>query len=322
MLVYLIAFVTGLALLVGGSDRFVAGAAGLARIFGVSPMVVGLTVVAIGTSAPELLVSAMAAGAGNPGIAIGNVVGSNITNVTLVVGASAVAVPLVVASQTLRREFPLLFAVSALAWLLAADATLSRLDAGVLLLAMVGVLWFIVHTARQAHGADPLRQDLDARHGVAMAPGAAVARTVIGLSVLLVGSRLVVFGAAEAARALGVSELLIGLTVVAIGTSLPELAASLASALRGEPDIAVGNVLGSNMFNLLPVLGIAGLVQPFRLDPEVLTRDIPIMAVLTVVLFFMCVGRRGPGRVTRGEGGVLLAMFAGYQGVLYAAYGA
>jgi cation:H+ antiporter len=281
-------------------------------------MVVGLTVVAIGTSAPEMLVSAMAAADGNSGIAIGNVLGSNIANMTLVLGASALATPLLVASATLRREFPLLFAVSALAWLLVADGALSRLDGVVLVLAMVAVLWIIVRTARAARHSDPLRQELDAHHRDTMPVGHAIARTVIGLSVLLVGSRLVVFGASEAASALGVSDLVIGLTVVAIGTSLPELAASLASALRGEPDMAVGNVLGSNMFNLLPVLGIAGFIQPFQLAPEVLTRDFPIMAALSVVLFVMCMGWRGAGQVTRTEGSMLLVMFVGYQGVLYA----
>ena len=320
MLINLTVFVAGLTLLMGGSDRFVTGAAGIARNLGISPMVVGLTVVALGTSAPELLVSAMAAADGNPGLAIGNVVGSNIANITLVLGASAVAAPMMVASETLRREFPLLFAVTALAWLLVGDGQLSRIDAAALVLAMVAVLWFIVRTAREARDSDPLRADLDTHLRDPMPLQHAVAYTVLGLSVLLVGAKLVVFGASEAARALGVSDLVIGLTVVAIGTSLPELAASVASALRGEPDMAVGNVLGSNMFNLLPVLGIAGLVQPFPLDPEVLNRDIPIMAALTVVLFIMCAGRRGPGQITRTEGSVLLVTFAGYQGVLYAAY--
>ena len=167
----------------------------------------------------------------------------------------------------------------------------------------------VVHRPRahQARRTDPLRRELDAQLGEALPLGPAVARCVVGLTVLLVGSKLVVFGASEMARAFGVSDLVIGLTVVAVGTSLPELAASVASALRGEPDMAVGNVLGSNMFNLLPVLAIAGLVQPFELEALALQRDFPIMAVLTVVLFVMCMGRRGPGKVTRMEGGVLLA---------------
>ena len=317
MLLSVLALMVGLALLAGGSDRFVAGAAAIARHLGVSPMVVGLTVVAVGTSAPEMLVSGMAALAGNPGIAVGNVVGSNIANITLVIGASAVCAPMVVVSATLRREYPLLFVVTALAWLVAADGMFSRADAGALILAMVVVLWLIVRWARAARRTDPLRRELDAHHADLLPTARAVAWTLVGLSALLAGSKLVVVGASDIARAYGVSDLVIGLTVVAVGTSLPELAASLASALRGEPDMAVGNVLGSNMFNLMPVLGIAGLIQPFAVEADALYRDFPIMAALTVVLFVMCVGWRGPGRVTRFEGGVLLTMFAGYQGVLY-----
>ncbi len=317
MLLNILAVVVGIALLAGGSDRFIAGAAAIARHLGVTPMVVGLTVVAVGTSAPEMLVSGMAALSGNPGIAMGNVVGSNIANITLVIGASAVLAPLLVASVTLRREYPLVLGVTALAWLVVADGDLTRADAGALLLLTAATLWLIARWAREARHTDPLRREMQARYGAVVPKGRAVGWAVVGLSALLVGSRLVVFGATEIARAYGVSDLVIGLTVVAVGTSLPELAASLASTLKGEPDMAVGNVLGSNMFNLLPVLGIAGLVQPFAVEADVLYRDFPIMAALTVVLFAMCVGWRGPGRVNRIEGSVLLAIFVGYQGALY-----
>jgi cation:H+ antiporter len=317
MLTNVVALLAGLALLAAGADRFVAGAAGIARTLGITPMVVGLIVVGIGTSAPEMLVAAMAAVDGRSGIAVGNVVGSNIANITLVLGASAVLVPLMVGSATLRREFPMLFGVTALAWLLCADGALSRVDGGVLMLALVLVLWLIVRAARLARHSDPLRRELDAHHADAAPLKPAVGWCVVGLTVLLVGSKLVVFGASEIARDFGVSDLLIGLTVVAVGTSLPELAACVASSLKGEPDMAVGNVLGSNMFNLLPVLAVAGLIQPFELDAQALQRDIPVMAALTVVLFVMCMGWRGPGRVTRLEGSVLLAAFVGYQGLLY-----
>jgi len=320
MLLNALALLAGLVMLAAGADRFVLGAATIARRLGVAPMVVGLTVVALGTSAPEMLVSAAAAMQGNPGIAIGNVLGSNIANITLVIGTSAVIAPLVVASQTLRREFPVLFAVTALAWLLCLDAELGRLDAVVLMVAMAVVLWLIARQARAARRSDPLRQEFDAQ--AAETEGMTTARAglwgALGLAALLVGSKLVVFGASEIARAYGVSDLVIGLTIVAVGTSLPELGASVASALKGEPDMAVGNVLGSNMFNLLPVLGIAGLVQPFAIEREALQRDFPIMVALTVVLFVMCLGwRRGTGQVTRLEGSVLLMMFVGYQGALY-----
>ena len=320
MLLNALVLVAGLILLTAGADRFVLGAASVARRLGVTPMVVGLTVVALGTSAPEMLVSGAAALQGTPGIAIGNVVGSNIANITLVIGTSAVIAPLVVASQTLRREFPVLFAVTALAWLLCLDAELSRLDAVLLMVAMAVVLWLIARQARAARRSDPLRQEFDAQAAESedMSAGRAALWAALGLAALLAGSKMVVFGASEIARAYGVSDLVIGLTIVAVGTSLPELGASVASALKGEPDMAVGNVLGSNMFNLLPVLGIAGLIQPFSIEREALQRDFPIMVALTIVLFVMCLGwRRGAGQVTRLEGAVLLLMFAGYQGTLF-----
>ena len=317
MALFSFAILSGLALLVLSSDRFVAGAAALARNLGISPMVVGLTVVALGTSAPEMLVSVMAAMAGNPGIALGNVLGSNIANCALVVGVSALICPLMVASKTLRREFPMLFLVTAFSWLLVADGYLSRLDAMLLILAMVGVLLFIVRTARAARRSDPLKQEFEDRVEVSMTTRRALLWLALGLAVMLLASKALVWGASGVARAYGVSDLVIGLTIVAVGTSLPELAASVISAWRNEPDIAIGNVLGSNMFNLLPVLGLAGLVAPFQVQPEALQRDFPIMTVLFVVLFLMCMGRGGAGRVTRLEGALLLGAFIAYQGYLY-----
>ncbi len=317
MVLFSFAILSGLALLVVSSDRFVAGAAALARNLGISPMVVGLTIVALGTSAPEMLVSVMAALAGNPGIALGNVLGSNIANSALVVGVSALICPLLVASQTLRREFPMLFLVTAFTWLLLADGFLSRLDAVLLLLGMVGVLLYIVRTARSARRNDPLKKELEDRAEAPMTTARALLWLFLGLAVMLLASKALVWGASGVARAYGVSDLVIGLTIVAIGTSLPELAASVISALRDEPDIAIGNVLGSNMFNLLPVLGLAGLVAPFQVQPDALQRDFPIMTVLIVVLFLMCVGRGGPGRVTRLEGTLLFGAFIAYQSYLY-----
>ena len=317
MLTNSLILLVGLVLLAGGADRFVDAAASLAHNFGMSPMVVGLTVVALGTSAPEMLVSAMAASAGNPGLAMGNVLGSNIANTTLVIGASAMIVPLTVASATLRREFPLLVAVTALAWLLVSDGMLSRADSAILTFALGIVLWLIVRSARQAQHTDPLRRELNNQNEQGMSTLKAIVWGLIGLIVLMGGAKLVVFGATEIARGFGISDLVIGLTVVAIGTSLPELAASLSSALKGQPDIAVGNVLGSNMFNLLPVLAIAGFIQPFTIDDAALERDFHIVAILTVVFLAMCLGRRGPGRVTRFEGSVLLFMFIGYQAMVY-----
>ncbi len=317
MALFSFAIIAGLALLVAGSDRFVVGAAAVARNLGISPMIIGLTIVALGTSAPEMLVSTMAAMAGNPGIALGNALGSNIANCALVIGLSALICPMVVASQTLRREFPMLFVVTAFCWLLVIDGLLSRTDAVLLMLGLIGVLFFIVQTARVARRSDPLKQEFDERPENSISTREAIIWLCLGMVAMLLASKALVWGASGMARAFGVSDLVIGLTIVAVGTSLPELAASVISAWRNEPDIAIGNVLGSNMFNLLPVLGLAGLVAPFEIQDVALQRDFPIMAALSVVLFFMCVGRGGPGRITRLEGTVMFSAFVAYQAYLY-----
>jgi len=317
MLLFSLSIVAGLGLLVAGSDRFVVGAAAIARNLGISPMIVGLTIVALGTSAPEMLVSMMAALSGNPGIAVGNALGSNIANVALVVGVSAIICPLMVASQTLRREFPMLFLVTAFSWLLLADGELSRFDAVLLMLGLVAVLLFIIRMARAARRSDPLKQELEGQSGKRMTTARALLWLGLGLAALLLASKALVWGASGIAHGYGVSDLVIGLTIVAVGTSLPELAASALSAWRNEPDIAIGNVLGSNMFNLLPVLGLAGLVKPFEIHSIALHRDFPVMTTLSVVLFMMCVGRGGPGRVSRLEGVLLLGTFVAYQSYLY-----
>jgi len=317
MLLPVLAVLLGLCALVWGADRFVLGAAAAARNLGVSPLVVGLTVVGVGTSAPEMLISALSAWQGNPAIAVGNAIGSNIANVGLVIGATAVLCPLSVASKTLRREYPMMLGVMLVAGVLLLDGRLERADGALLALGFVALLVTMVVLARRARTVDPLGVDFEREIPDDMPGRRALAWAVIGLLVLLAGSRSVVWGAVEMAQALGVSDLLIGLTVVAIGTSLPELAASVAGALKGEPDIALGNVIGSNMFNLLPVLGLPGLIAPGAVEPEVLNRDFPLMLGLGAVLFVMASGFRGPVRVTRVEGAVLLLAFSGYQLLLY-----
>jgi cation:H+ antiporter len=317
MLIDTLILLAGLALLALSSDRFVLGACAVAHNLGITPMVVGLTVVALGTSSPEMLVSAMAALQGTPDMALGNVLGSNIANIALVVGASALIMPLLVASETLRREFPMMFVVTAVAWLVCLDGRLNRLDGTLLMALMVLMLFLIVRAARAAARRDPLKREIEAQAPVIMSNLKAAMLLLGGLLIMVAASRMVVYGATNIARALGVSDLVIGLTVVAIGTSLPELAASVSGALRGQPDIAIGNVIGSNMFNLLPVLAIAGLIAPFGVEPVALSRDFPIMVVLSVLMLLMCLGRGGPGRVTRVNGILLLGCFAGYQGMLY-----
>ncbi len=309
------AVVAGLGLLIWGADRFVHGAAATARNLGVRPMIIGLTVVGFGTSAPEILVSLIASWQGNPGVAVGNALGSNIANIGLVMGGTALVVPLVVNSDTLRREYPLMFIVMLLALVLLMDGHLGRLDGALLLGALLFIGWWVVSLGLR-RGPDPLEAEFE--HEIPqLGMGAAVAWTLIGLVVLVAGSRGLVWGAVEIARAAGVSDLVIGLTIIAIGTSLPELAASVMSAVKKEPDLALGNVIGSNIFNLLAVLGIPGLLAPAALDPDALWRDYPVMLGLGVALYAMAYGFRGPPRLERWQGGLLLGAFLGYLLALY-----
>ena len=311
-----ISIIVGFALLVWSADRFVLGASSLARNLGVSPLVIGLTIVGFGTSAPEMLVSAIAAWQGNPEIAVGNAIGSNITNIGLVIGTTALLAPISVKSDMLRREFPVLFAVLGLALLLMMDLRLDRLDSILLLSGMVALIIWIVFLGLR-NRPDPLSSEFDHEIPKHKSMLWSVSWLVVGLLLLLVSSKMVVWGATNVAQYFGVSDLVIGLTVIAIGTSLPELAASVASVLRNEDDIAIGNVVGSNMFNLLGVMGIPGIIAPFSFHQVALSRDFLVMFVFCLALFAMSYGFRRPGRINRLEGGVLLGGYIAYIIFLY-----
>ena len=317
MLIFSLAVLSGFVLLVWGADRFVAGASATARNLGVSPLIIGLTIVGFGTSAPEILVSGVASTLGNPGLAIGNALGSNITNIALILGATALIAPLDVHSDTLKREFPILLGIMALALLLLLDGELGRIDGLVLLTGLVVMIYWMVSLGLKSRHSDPLEDEFASELPPEMGMARALGWLVAGLLILLFSSRLLVWGAVGIAHEFGVSDLVIGLTIVAIGTSLPELAAAVVSALRQEHDIAIGNVIGSNMFNLLAVLGLPGLIHPGPVAAEVLSRDYPVMIGLTLALFAMAYGLRGPGRINRLEGLLLLLAFAGYQFTLY-----
>jgi cation:H+ antiporter len=317
MLSLVIAVVLGIVGLVWSSERFVYGASATAANLGIAPLVIGLVVVGTGTSAPEVLVSTLAALDGTPGLAVGNAIGSNIANVGLVIGVTALVVPIAVDSQTLRREFPLMFAVIGLAWLLLSDGRLGRFEGACLLAGFLVLIALMVVLARRARGGDPLGQEFAAEVSRRVGTGVAIAWTLAGLAALLVSSRALVWGASGIAHALGVSDLVIGLTIVAVGTSLPELGASVASVAKGEPDIAVGILLGSNMFNLLAVLAMPGLIAPAELPRLTLVRDLPVMTAFSVALLLTAYGFRGPGKVNRWEAALLVIAFAGYQLVLY-----
>jgi cation:H+ antiporter len=276
------------------------------------PLLIGMVVVGFGTSAPEMVVSALAASQGNPGIALGNAYGSNITNIALILGLASLISPTAVHSQVLRKELPILTAVTALAAWQLRDGEITRVDAVVLLGVFGGLMAWTLWQGMQKK-ADTLGKDMERKLEVDATPiRRAVFRLVAGLVLLMVSSRILVWGAVEIAHGLGVSDLIIGLTIVAIGTSLPELASSIIAARKGEHDIAIGNILGSNLFNTLAVVGIAGAIHPMSVGPEVFARDIPVMAALTVSLFLIGYGIRGPGRINRFEGAALLACYAGY----------
>lgn len=317
MILSILAIVVGLILLVYGADRFVYGAAGTADAMGVSPLIIGLTVVGFGTSAPEMLVSGTAAYQGNPGLGFGNAIGSNITNIALVLGVTALIMPLSVASQTLKREFPVLIIVSLATFWLVFDGHISRIDSSILLLGMLGILLLLGYLATHNSTADPLVEEFNEEipHGVSIKKG--LSWLFVGLVLLIVSSKILVWGAVNIAQAFGVSDLIIGLTIIAIGTSLPELAASIMSAIKKEHDLIIGNIIGSNMFNLLAVIGIAGMITPGEFPQEALDRDMPIMLGLTLVLFAMAFSWRKAAHINRYEGGILLAAFVGYEYILY-----
>lgn len=308
----LIAVLAGLLLLVWSANRFVAAAAAVASHLGMPALLIGMLVVGFGTSAPEMVISAVAALEGNPAIALGNAYGSNISNIALILGVTALICPIAVQSQVLRKELPLLAGVTVIAAIQLLDGQITRTDAGVLLGVFVLIMgWSIWQGFRGKgdHLSEDVTESLDADH---LGLGASLFWLVAGLLVLVLSSRLLVWGAIEIARLYGVSDLVIGLTIIAIGTSLPELASSIIAARRNEHDLALGAILGSNLLNTLVVVGIAGSIAPMQVPAEVLTRDMLVMGGLTLALFAMGIGLRGPGRITRVEGAILLATYLAY----------
>src|SRR5690554_6040420 len=316
MLMPIVALVIGLAVLVWSADKFIDGAANTSKILGVPPLVIGMLVIGFGTSAPEMVVSVFAAAQGNPGLALGNAFGSNITNIALVLGISALLLPMTVSSGILRRELPMLLGVTLLAGYQILDGEISRIDAVVLLVAFVGVLIWTVRqnggtqdklAADTIHG--PLSEQPPLKHSIIW--------LVVGLIFLVLSSRLLVWGAVEIATSLGVDELIIGLTIVALGTSLPELAAAIVAIRRQQHDLALGNLIGSNLFNTLAVVGIAAAIHPISVAAEVLTRDWVLMLVLTLLLAAFAWRPKSwspkrPGRINRLEGVTFVGIYVAY----------
>jgi cation:H+ antiporter len=314
MLYNIAAVVAGFLLLVWSADRFICGAAATARNFKVSPLIIGLTVVGFVISAPEMLVSAIAAADASPGLAVGNALDSNIANITLVLGVSALIVPVNAHSRILGKELPFLLGAMLL---VIQDINLGRVDGVILVTSILLLMWWVTRQALIDQSADTMYREFEQELPKPMSTRLALAWLVPGLAVLVISSKILVRGAIQIATEFGVSDLLIGLTIIAVGTSLPELAASIAGALKNAHDIATGNVVGSSMFNTLAVMGIPGLIYPSTLDTGVLQRDVPVVFTLTIALVIMAYGFKGHGRINRIEGAILLACFVGYQVILY-----
>ena len=312
------AIIVGLILLVWSADRFVEGAAATAKHLGMPTLLIGMVIIGFGTSAPELAVSAMAAADGNPGLALGNGYGSNITNIALIVGLTALIAPIAVHSQVIRKELPLLIVLTAIAGAQLMDGELSRLDGWILLAVFAAVMGWSIYMGIKSKG-DPLGSETEAEIIAHPMPlKTAIIWLVIGLVLLIVSSRLLVWGAVTIAQSLGVSDLVIGLTIVAIGTSLPELASAIAAVKKNEHDLILGNILGSGIFNTLAVVGLAAVIEPLKVDPEVLYRDWTLMLALTVGLLLMGYGLTGARKlITRLDGGVLLTTYVAYTGYLF-----
>jgi len=314
LLLPLLSVFVGLAVLVWAADKFIDAAATVARHYSLPPLLIGVVIIGFGTSAPELSVSALSALAGSPGIALGNAYGSNIANIALILGLTALISPIVVQSGILRKELPLLCGVTLLSVALLWDLSVSRLDAVLLLLTFAGVMgWSIWQGLRG--GKDTLADDTAAEMDAHTMASVRLAWLwlVAGLVLLIASARLLVWGAVLVAQSLGVSELVIGLTVVAVGTSLPELASCIAAARKNEHDLAIGNILGSNLFNTLAVVGLAGAIHPLVAEPAILYRDMLVMGALTLALFVLARQRGGQaGRISRVSGSLLVLSFVGY----------
>ena len=315
MLLPTIAVLGGLALLVWSADRFVEGAASTASFIGMPPLLIGMVIVGFGTSAPEMVVSGLAAYNGNPGIGLGNAYGSNISNIALILGITGLVTPIIVNSQVIKRELPVHLGVIALTAVLLWDEEVSRADALTLLAVFAVIMSWTIWRGFKDHRNDP--EESEESDTEPMSIGKSIFLLLSGLIILMGSSRGLVWGAVEIAQEFGVSDLIIGLTIIAIGTSLPELASTIIATRKGQHDIAIGNVLGSNLFNTLTVVGIAGAIHPMNVGPDILSRDILLMTVLTLSLFVFGYGFGGKqGSISRINGGLLLLCYVAYSGYL------
>ncbi|ARR50248.1 TPA: calcium/sodium antiporter [Photobacterium damselae] len=316
MLEAVVLLCVGLALLVWSADRLVFGSAALARNMGVAPLVIGMTILAMGSSAPEMMVSATAALAGKTDTAVGNVLGSNIANIALILGVTAMLKPLAIGSTIIRRELPLMLVVTLIAGALLWDNYLGFAEGVLLLVLFVLFLLAMLYISKKAkQEGDVMVDEQESEIPQNVSNTASFIWIIVGLALLLYSSDMVVESAVTIAKYYGMSDLVIGLTIIAVGTSLPELAASVASVLKGEDDMAVGNIIGSNVFNILAVMGIPGILNPSAISPLAMGRDFYVMLGVSVLLLIMALGKNR--RINRVEGGILLICFIAYQAYLF-----
>ena len=302
----------GFVALIWSADKFLSGAAATATNMGVSKMMIGLTVVSIGTSAPEIVVATMAALDRNSLLAVGNAIGSNIANIGLVLGITAIITPLTFSANVRRKELPWLLGATSLAVILLFDRRLDFIDGIILLLGLAYILWqLVVSQSDPEYSTNVISDELDDLP--AMTNRQSLIWLVVGLVVLLVSAQVLVYAATNIAITLGVSDMIIGLTIIAVGTSLPELAATVGSAIKGQPDIAIGNIVGSNILNILAVLAVPGLIHATDMDYAALWRDSGMMLALTLMLALFAYGLNSRAVITRFEGSVMLMAWIGYN---------
>lgn len=322
MLEQVFILVVALVALVWSADKFVFGASSLARNLGVSPMIIGLTIVAMGSSAPEMMTAATASLQGSPDLAVGNAIGSNITNIALVLGITALLQPLSVSSQTVKREIPLILIISAFAYWILLDQHFSFLEGLELMIGffiyIIALLVITLRRTKDKPSDDPLVIEAEQEVAEAVDMKLSIMWLAVGVIILPISANYLVDSSVFIAKTFGVSDLVIGLTIVAIGTSLPELAASIMSILKKEDDLALGNIIGSNIFNILAVLSLAGVIAPGNINALASTRDAPYMLGVTLLLFVLCFSRKfGYFRITRAKGALLLLSFVAYQFLLF-----
>lgn len=309
--------VVSLGLLIWSADRLVYGSAALAKNAGIPPLVIGMTILAMGSSAPEMVVSIQAALSGKTDTAVGNVLGSNIANIALILGCTALIKPLSISSGILRRELPLMLGVTLIAGAILWDNYLGFYEGiflGVMFCLFIITMMKFAKDASLSTEIDPMLSEQEAEIPKNVSNVTAIVWVIIGLALLIFSADKVVESAVTIAKTFGMSDLLIGLTIVAVGTSLPELAASVASVLKGEDDLAVGNIVGSNIFNILAVMGVPAILAPSELNPLAMSRDFYVMLGISILLFLFAIGRART--INRWEGVALLACFIGYQGYL------